>query len=327
MESNLIAKILSGTATEDEKSEYYNTLQKSQAKEELHYEMKNLWVKVSKKKYDIDKKKELANLWRHIDKKKSQRTNIYRVFRYAAIVILALGVGILGTLFVRQNTTTANIISQIYKAEKGSVAKIEVDEGTTIWLNSATELRYISNPETGERKVYLSGEALFDVKHVENSPFVVYAGNIGIYDFGTTFNVKAYEGGQVIETTLIEGDVELRDEAGRSLLALNPGQIAIYEQSSTRLRLEEANVSAIAAWREGKFVFHNKSLESICKELENWYDVEFRFDNEEIREEIYTGKIKRSTTVHYVLKMLKITTNLNFKIIEKPGGPDLVIIH
>ncbi len=323
-ENYIIAKILSGTATEEEKLEYYSALQESKDKEKLHYEMKNLWARTSKLNYDIDLKKERALFWQSIDRK-ARKSIFYRIFRYAAIIVFAVGVGILGTLYL--NRDAPGTITQTYRAEKGSVAKIEVDEGTTIWLNSATEVRYIKDLATGKRKVFLSGEALFDVKFVQESPFVVYAGDIAIYDFGTTFNVKAYRDDKEIETTLIEGKVELRSNEGEPLLSLEPGQIAIYEQSSAKLSLEEADVLSIAAWREGKFIFHNKRLEAICKELEKWYDVKFIFNNESMKREVYTGRIKRSTTVSYVLEMLKLSTKLNFEIEEKTGSPDVVTFY
>jgi ferric-dicitrate binding protein FerR (iron transport regulator) len=83
----------------------------------------------------------------------------------------------------------------------------------------------------------------------------------------------------------------------------------------------------LSAWREGKFVIRDQRLEDIFKEVSRWYDVEFRFENEKFKDYRYTGNIKKSTTAQHILKMLKLTTHFNYRIIEKPTEPDVIIIY
>ena len=87
------------------------------------------------------------------------------------------------------------------------------------------------------------------------------------------------------------------------------------------------NTELVSAWKDGKFVFRDKPLEEICNELQKWYEINFEFKNPEIKKYKYTGSIKRSTSVKYVMKMLKLTANIHYKIIEKPIGNDIIEIY
>ena len=109
-------------------------------------------------------------------------------------------------------------------------------------------------------------------------------------------------------------------------MVLAPGDHAEYTKRSKNISLSAMNLELVTGWKDGKFVFRDKRLEDICAELQNWYDVKFEITNPDYRNFKYSGTIKHSTTVAYVLKMLKFTTNINYEICNKPIGPDLIII-
>jgi ferric-dicitrate binding protein FerR (iron transport regulator) len=240
--------------------------------------------------------------------------------------MLGIG-GLSGYYFSGRNGEAAGTGIQRFSALKGSVSIVELADGTRIWLNSGSCLTYREDPKGRQRLAELTGEAFFEVTHNEKSPFLIKTGKLTIKDLGTTFNVKAYPSDKLIETSLVEGKAEIINNSGNSLFVLKPGDNAIYTSASEKIEIKPIANNVLSAWREGKFVIRDQRLEDIFKEVSRWYDVEFQFENEKFKDYRYTGNIKKSTTAQHILKMLKITTHFNYRIIEKPTEPDVIIIY
>ena len=330
MESDLLLRILTGEASTEEKEEFYCRLGDRKAEEELFYEIKSLWLRTSIQKKNIDIDVEFNVLWNKI--KKPIRQTAYsigkRIFQYAAIILFILCIGGLSGYYI-SNRNVKDIGSSIRKFSslKGSVSIIELGDGTKVWLNSGSKITYREDHKAKKRIAELSGEGYFEVTHSEEFPFFVKAGNIVIRDLGTTFNIKAYPEDKTIETSLVEGKADIISSKGNSIIALKPGESAIYYDDTERIEIRFITENVLSAWREGKFVIRDQRLEDILKELGRWYDVEFRFENQKFREYRYTGTIKKTTTAQHVLKMLKLTAKFNYRIIEKPEEPDVIIIY
>jgi transmembrane sensor len=156
---------------------------------------------------------------------------------------------------------------------------------------------------------------------------LIKAGDITIRDLGTSFNIKAYPEDNRVETSLFEGSADILSPEGKPIADLKPGQSAVYSPENKKMKVEPFSQNIISAWKDGKFVIRDQSLEDIFKELSRWYDVEFKFENNSIRNYRYTGNIRKSTTPQHVLKMLQLTTNFNYRIIEKPSESDEIIIY
>lgn len=332
MEKNLLSRILSGEASPAEKEDFYRSLGESKEEEKLFYEVKSLWLRTSMQNIKVDDDSEFENLWKKISHpaKKTSFSIGKRILQYAAAIIFILGVGGLAGYFLsdRKIIEIADNGIQKYTATKGSVSTVEFADGTKIWLNSGTELTYREDHKTKQRLAELHGEAFFDVKHREDFPMLVKVNKIIVRDLGTTFNIKAYKEDHTVETSLIEGKVDILSEKGGSPVAsLAPGESAIYNSEDNKIEIKPFQSNVLSAWRDGKFVIRDQRLEDIFKEISHWYDVEFRFQNQALRDYRYTGNIKKSTTAQHVLKMLRLTTNFNYKIIEKPDQPDEIIIY
>lgn len=330
MEKNLLLRILTGESTLEEKDEFYTQLGTNKEEENLFYEIKSLWIKSSMNHTKMDIDSEFETLWSKIKQPVKQRSLLIgnRMLQYAAILLITLTIGGAAGYFVSNsilNKPDSGL--QTFTAMKGSVSIIEFGDGTKVWLNSGSKLTYHEDFKNKQRLAELKGEAYFEVTHHENFPLLVKAGQIVIRDLGTTFNIKAYPGDQLIETSLVEGKAEILSANGKSMIALNPGESAIYSKSENRIKINPLAQNVVSAWRDGKFVIRDQRLEDIFKEISRWYNVEFRFENQKYRDFRYTGNIKKSTTAQYVLKMLKVTTNFDYKIIEKPTEPDLIIIY
>jgi len=330
MEKNLLARILTGEASSDEKEEFYRSIENNKEEEELFYEVKSLWLRISQSETIVDADSEFETLWKKINlpAKKTTFSIGKRILQYAAAIVFILGIGGLSGYFLSRNRVeVADFGVQKYTATKGSVSTIEFADGTKVWLNSGSELTYREDHKIKQRLAELHGEAFFEVKHREDFPLMIKANDIVVRDLGTTFNIKAYAEDKSVETSLIEGKADILSDKGNSLVALNPGESAIYNTENKRIEIKPIANNVLSAWRDGKFVIRDQRLEDIFKELSRWYDVEFEFENQSLRDYRYTGNIKKSTTAQHVMKMLKLTANFNYKIIEKPTDPDLIIIY
>ena len=330
MDHLLLSRILSGEANPEEKEEFYRRLGESKADEELFYDIKSLWIRASMQNNSMDVDSEYNEFLSRIKQPIQQRTYSFgkRVMKYAAIILFVLCLGGLSGYFISGwNISNRGSGIQKFSALKGSVGIVELADGTKIWLNSGSQLTYREDHKGKQRLAELTGEAFFEVTHNEKSPFLVKAGKLTIRDLGTTFNLKAYSRDNLIETSLVEGKAEILNSNGNALTVLKPGENAIYTIDNEKIVIKPITNNVLAAWREGKFVIRDQRLEDIFNELSRWYDVEFRFENQKFKDYRYTGNIKKSTTAQHILKMLKLTTHFNYRIIEKPAEPDVIIIY
>jgi transmembrane sensor len=329
MDTGLLSRILSGEASPEEKEEFYRKLGESKDDEELFYQVKSLWIKSSMYNKTIDVDSEFDILWKKIKPavRPASRFIGQRIIRYAAMVLFILGIGGLGGYFISKNIfDVPDSGMQKYTATKGSVSIVELADGTKIWLNSGSQVSYREDHKGKQRLAELTGEAYFEVSHREDFPLLVSVGQIVVRDLGTIFNIRAYAEDKTIETSLVEGKADILNSRGKSLVELKPGESAIYSSEDKKIEIKSTELNVLSAWRDGKFVIRDQRLEDIFIELSRWYDIEFRFENQSLRDYRYTGNIKKSTTAQQVLKMLKLTTNFNYRIIEKPTEPDVIII-
>ncbi|MHC1779415.1 MAG: FecR family protein [Bacteroidales bacterium] len=203
---------------------------------------------------------------------------------------------------------------------RGGKYCITLPDGTVVWLNASTTLRFPTEFNGKTRKVEVKGEAYFEVSKNENMPFIVLAGNSEIKVLGTQFNVMAYTDEKLVKTTLLEGSVELKplskqggDEAVPVILI--PGQQALVDESNT-LSVKEVDTQEAIAWKNGLFIFKNERLESVMQKIARWYDVEVIYENSNDPIQ-FTANISRSENMSEVLRMLELTETVHFKIEKK----------
>jgi len=330
MKENLLLHILTNNATSDEKDEFYRHLENSKEEQELFFEVKSLWLRATMQHTSIDVDNEFEDLWQQIKNKKKQlRLTLGRkILRYAAMFILILGIGGIAGYFISKNSIEYSKTGiHKYTATRGSVSIIEFPDGTKIWLNSESELSFKKDNKNKQRVAELKGEAYFEIAHKKDCPFIVKVGKLVVRDLGTTFNIKAYAEDNYIETSLVEGKADILTQSGKAIVALHPGESALYLSDKNTMKLRSISKNVLSAWRNGKFVIRDQRLEDIFKELSRWYGIEFRFENNKLRNYRFTGNIKKTTTVLYVLKVLKASAEFNYRIIENVDKPDTIIVY
>lgn len=195
---------------------------------------------------------------------------------------------------------------------KGGTYQVSLPDGTRVWLNSASEIRFPSRFNGQKRRVELTGEAYFEVAKM-TKPFVVATDRQEVKVLGTHFNINSYKDEMVTTTTLLEGAVQVSSLPG-NMVNLRPGQQSVL--SGSALRVSPADTDMAIAWKEGYFRFKNESVSAIMRKLSRWYDVEIVYRGRPGKE-AFGGKISRSKTLAEVLEMLQSTKKIHFKIEER----------
>lgn len=204
---------------------------------------------------------------------------------------------------------------------KGGQYKVTLPDGSKVWLNAASSIRYPTAFSDTERKVELRGEAFFEVSPNEQAPFKVISDGMEVEVLGTTFNVMAYRDEAAVRTTLLEGSVMIIPDERKGFPAadrrgnkkrLAPGQQARLNRATFRLDIADVNTGAAVAWKNGVFQFENASIKDVMRQAARWYDIEVTYDGK-VPERQFTGKVPRNVPVSELLDMLRYT-GVNFRI-------------
>ena len=198
---------------------------------------------------------------------------------------------------------------------KGGEYSLILPDGSRVWLNSETTLRFPVQFAGGKRAVYLSGEAYFQVKKDTSAAFHVCTKQQKITVLGTTFNVSAYENDRFTETTLIEGKVAV--EGGAERVVMKPSEQYILDKRSGVGELKEVETEFYTSWIDGKFYFTSFTFEEIVKKLERWYDFTMIYEEDDIRQMRFSGVINKHRPIEEMLRFLEKTTDIHFKISGK----------
>jgi transmembrane sensor len=193
----------------------------------------------------------------------------------------------------------------------GGQYHLTLEDGTNVWLNSASAIKYPTLFTGGERKVEVTGEVYFEVTHNALKPFRVVTGKQVVEVLGTHFNINAYADEAGIKTTLVEGAV--RVSTGNSSMVIKPGQQSVVQNEKLHLN-GKADINEAVAWKNGYFQFKDEKMESVMRKLSRWYNIELKYEGESSSEEGFNGTISRSKNISQVLKMLERTKAVHFKI-------------
>ena len=209
-----------------------------------------------------------------------------------------------------QNVKTVKY--NILSTPMGGEYQLVLPDGSKVWLNSGSTLRFPTAFIGSERIVELKGEAYFDIAKNPKMPFLVRTNNaMDIKVLGTQFNVMAYDDEKNINTTLVEGSVEVLK--GSEKTNLKPGQEAILNRGSGNIKVAQADLEQAIAWKNGYFIFYNENIESIMRKVSRWYNVDIVYHGN-LNNKDFVGTISRNKNVSELLKMLELTGAIHFSI-------------
>ncbi|MCY1633425.1 FecR family protein [Marinifilum sp. D737] len=218
-----------------------------------------------------------------------------------------------GLEYSKGERSSGKLIYNTLKTDRGNEFSMQLADGTRVWLNADSELRYPVQFTGNIRKVYLKGEAYFDVAHDEKKAFIVNSYNQEVKVYGTEFCINAYKQRE-IKTVLVTGSVGLRANPTGEESKLKPGELGLADVKAGTIEIKKVNVRPYIAWKDGDFVFENESLENIMLRLERWYNVKVFYMNEECKDFRFSGDMKRYSNVRSLLYYIQETSNAKFEI-------------
>jgi transmembrane sensor len=235
------------------------------------------------------------------------------------VVLDSLGSGLLTTqngtkvvlnngqlIYQADNANPTAVVYNTISTARGRQFKLTLPDGSQVWLNAASSLRYPTAFTGNERNVEITGEAYFEVAKNEQMPFKVKAnGRMEVQVLGTHFNANAYEDEEAIRTTLLEGSV--RVAAAEQSVILKPGQqasISNKSNESSQILVQTVDIEAVVAWKNGVFNFQDATLERVMRQLARWYDIEIVYEKG-IPNIMFEGEINRQNALADVLHSLE----------------------
>ncbi|HWW39867.1 FecR family protein [Pedobacter sp.] len=216
------------------------------------------------------------------------------------------------------NTTQKTVYNTI-ATPKGGQFQVSLPDGTRVWLNAASSLKYPVQFVAEERRVQLTGEAYFEVARNKKKPFIVESKQQYVEVLGTHFNINSYEEAAVTKTTLFEGSVRVAglSPTGRKAATLKPGQQSVL--NNDHIEITENNTDAVLAWQKGLFSFTDADLKTIMNDFARWYNVEVVYVGK-LPDQHFTGEISRKVSASVFLKIL---SNFHVKFNMNGDGKSL----
>jgi ferric-dicitrate binding protein FerR (iron transport regulator) len=191
-----------------------------------------------------------------------------------------------------------------------NVIDMTLSDGSHVWLNAGSSITYPVAFIGKERKITMDGEAYFEVAHDASKPFIVSKGETSVQVLGTHFNVNAYDDEDALRVTLLEGSVNVSNNAGS--VKIKPGQQAELTRNSQPITRNSVDLDAVMAWKDGRFQFEGEGIESVMRQIARWYDVNIVYETKP--KDHFRGAIPRNVEASKVFQMLETMGVVKFEI-------------
>jgi ferric-dicitrate binding protein FerR (iron transport regulator) len=224
--------------------------------------------------------------------------------------VIKLDNGQLKYLKGKQGQMPGGTIYNTISTPRGGQYQVVLADGSKIWLNASSSLRFPTEFRDKIREVEVTGEAYCEIAHNASKPFRLKVKEMQVTVLGTHFDVMAYDNESTIKTTLLEGSLRVSNATGASLIA--PGQQAVLHKNGSFQLVPNADVEEAVAWKNGKFVFSSADIHTIMRQVERWYNVDISFERE--ADLHFTGQLSRYVNVSELLRKLELTNEVHFRI-------------
>lgn len=319
-------------------------------KEILHHDIKNFKVA----KQDV-KTADFKKIYQSIESKITENENNYGwnkkiriaparslsyLLKIAAVLIFFFAAGSSITYLLLVKSKNQVITYNEVTVPLGARSLVSLPDGSTVWLNAGSKIRYHNFFNEQSRQVSLEGEAYFKIAKKGALPFTVKTDELNIVALGTEFNVKAYNDEKIIETTLVEGSISILNKrsdnkGSKQEVCLKPCQKAVYIKNKQQLEIKEiqnltvtnpeithpkegslyvaskVDTNPIIAWKYDKLIFRGEELHNIATKLERKYNISISFDSEDVKQFKFTGKLE-DETITQVLDVIKLTAPIEY---------------
>ena len=300
-------------------------------KEAFDTAVRVLKILMNTRKSDIivDKDESLSKLMKLIndEEPRSVRTISFLNsvwFRIAAVGLLVVGLSSLWNVFRNHSVQVRDLAYNEIIVPLGEKAQIILSDGSHVWINSASKLRYPVMFGEISRDVTLEGEAFFDVVKKHGKTFVVNTRDVKVNVLGTAFNVKCYPGDEKTQTTVVRGEVKVEEIHGdKKAIIIRPNEMATLQNRImpdhtapplNSITVKKVDPESLISWKDQLLVFNGESFEDLAIKMERWYNVRIKIDDIELKTERYSGKFVHNETVYQVLEAIKITTPIVYKV-------------
>ncbi|MEZ2443460.1 FecR family protein [Chitinophaga sp. RCC_12] len=206
--------------------------------------------------------------------------------------------------FSQKNT---GLVYNTMQTPTGCLYQLILPDGSHVWLNAASSIRYPTAFPEDKRMVEVSGEAYFDIAKDDRKPFIVTARGMDVQVLGTSFNVMAYADEAAVKTTLVQGAVKINADR-----ILHPGEQAVLYHASGELSVNKPDMEEILGWKNGEFYFRNTDISTIMRQIARWYDIEIKYEGDMSGIEL-SGIVSRTAKISQLLKALELTKIVRFK--------------
>ncbi len=325
MDNSIIIKYLQGKANNEEKTLLFEWLEKDKINKDEFFEIKKVWALTSK--YKNAEGITWADIKNTGNEKTTTRFLKFRLLKQVAIFILLIGLGAVIQYFFTDLTSNKKLVYDQHLsvfAPLGQMTDLELPDGTLVKLNSGTTILYNGDFSSGNREVFIEGEAFFDVQTDKEHPFVVKSKLLDVKVYGTLFNICSYHDDNDFSATLVEGSISILDKDGNEISKLKPGDNAAYNENESNITVSQINTSLYTSWKEGLVTYRNEKMKDIARQIERWYNVEIVIQKEGLGEERYFGTILKNKPIDQILEVFKLTTSLEYEIVPRADKPTLI---
>lgn len=261
------------------------------------------------------------------DKKSNQRNLVWNIYRYAAaILLIPVTAFSIWMIFSKQENISAKVETKSWieiNAPEAARVEFMLPDSTKGWLNGGSKLKYASDFNIN-RKIELKGEAYFEVKHREQSEFIVGLNKLNVKVLGTKFNISDYESDLFTDIVLLEGKVEITGKTGSFSQMLLPDQRISYDIENQSAKISEVDAKRHTAWKDGFLIIDNEPLGKAISKIERWYNAEIIIEDEALKSYRFKATFK-DEPLEEVLRLLAITTPMKYNILKRDVDSDGIL--
>lgn len=317
---DMALRYFEGHLVSEEEKILFNFLQESDVNVQLFRNWEDEWFAVSQKDLYIENKwnrlsgRLQINQWQMVQKKTKRYTFTKKLLPYAAIFILGVMSSVIVYFGFKVSDKSSDRLAQSeYFVPLGSQSKILLPDGSEVWLNAGSKLKYDKSFGDESRTVYIEGEAVFDVTRNKKVPFVVKNERMEVTVHGTIFNVKSFTEDSISSIELMRGAVSVNYSFSSQKIALTPGERLIINSKTRKVRKEEFDVASHLSWHEGILAFCDEPLSEIAEKLERRFGVDIIIKSETLKSRKYYLTFVNNETIDQILDKMKEDKNIHIR--------------